>query len=463
MIYLILMLAGVLRLINLNQSLWLDEATQAILSRDSLNNIILHHGADFHPPLSYLLMHFWMMFNTSEIWLRLLSVVFGILSIWVLYKFLMRLFDKKIAIPASILLAVSPYHVYYSQEIRMYSELVFFALASMYFFQSLLKEHKFRVICGYVLSSTAMIYTHYDGFFLLAAQVAYLFFGGKGYIKKIWKYFAAIFLLWLPWIPQFLIQFRSGLNIDQYLPGWRQVLTISSYKSIPEILLKFTLGRVSLSGHLVIAIPVLLGVLLLLFQSIKNFKDKNLQLILTWFIIPLVLSWLFSFKIPLNQPFRLLYILPAFYILLSIGLQRLAKLRMFFLAALLIVSMSGLFFYYTNPINWREDWRNASQAVTKSLSANSVVLFAWPDPFPPYQWYANNAHGLGAVKIFPASKAEVEDSMKNLGKKNDIYFFEYLQQLSDPNKYIQQVLKEKGFKEDKVYNFNGVGFIDHYQ
>ena len=86
MIIPILIVALLLRLINLNQSLWLDEATQAILSQDSIKNILFNHSADFHPPLSYILMHFWIQVNTSEIWLRLFSVIFAILTIWITYK-----------------------------------------------------------------------------------------------------------------------------------------------------------------------------------------------------------------------------------------------------------------------------------------------------------------------------------------------------------------------------------------
>ena len=95
MIAVILTIALILRFVAVNQSLWLDEGTQALLSQDSLSNIIFQRGADIHPPLSYILMHFWLMIGTSEIWLRLLSVIFGISTIWIIYKFISEAFNKK--------------------------------------------------------------------------------------------------------------------------------------------------------------------------------------------------------------------------------------------------------------------------------------------------------------------------------------------------------------------------------
>src|SRR3989344_8831102 len=84
-IILILLLGLGLRLINLNQSFWLDEASQAQLSSLSLSQIWFSRPADFHPPLFYFLAHFWLQIGRSETWLRLLPVLFGVLTIYVIY------------------------------------------------------------------------------------------------------------------------------------------------------------------------------------------------------------------------------------------------------------------------------------------------------------------------------------------------------------------------------------------
>ena len=127
-LYLILGLGLVLRLLSLNQSLWLDEAILAnAVSRLSLTDLITQYmPTDFNPPLFYLFEWFWgRWFGFSEIALRFPSVIFGMVTVYLVY----RLGGK---LPA-LLLATSGLSIYYSQEARMYSlaalavKLAFFA------------------------------------------------------------------------------------------------------------------------------------------------------------------------------------------------------------------------------------------------------------------------------------------------------------------------------------------------
>lgn len=465
MIWFIILLGCTLRLINLNQSLWLDEATQVILSADSLTNIIFNHGADFHPPLSYVLMHFWLYFSSSEIWVRLLSVIFGLASIWMLYKFAIKVFNEKIALLSALLLAISPYHVYYSQEARMYSEATFFAVVSMFAFYNLLQKAKIINYLIYVLSTSALIYTHYDGLFLIAAQLTFLIFFKRNALKIFLKSLLLIVLLYLPWIPQLLVQLKGGTNIDNYLPGWRDVLSVSFYKAIPLTFFKFSFGRIDFDNtilYISIAAVTIFVFGLILYRGILEVKQNDRKIVILWFFLPVILAFLISFKIPINQPFRILYALPAYYILLALGIFSLNKFRKVFLFMIIGISISGLLLYYINPKYWREDWRGATELVLKNSSPDTQVIFAWPEAFSPYQYYGKNEAGLGVVKTFPAIQSEIERNLQIVEYKKEVYFFEYLQDLSDPNRFVQVVLKNKGFREIKVYNFNGVGFVYHY-
>ena len=73
---LILVLALSLRLVNLSQSFWLDEASQAMMSQKTISNIWYQRSGDFHPPLFYVLAHYWMQINKSESFLRLFCLIF---------------------------------------------------------------------------------------------------------------------------------------------------------------------------------------------------------------------------------------------------------------------------------------------------------------------------------------------------------------------------------------------------
>jgi len=125
---LILILALGLRLVNLGQSLWLDEASQATMSQKTISDIWYQRSGDFHPPLFYILTHYWMQINKSEAFLRLLPVTFGVVSVGLIY-----LINKKIGLLAAFFLAINPYHIYYSQEFRSYSMLAMLGILSMYF------------------------------------------------------------------------------------------------------------------------------------------------------------------------------------------------------------------------------------------------------------------------------------------------------------------------------------------
>jgi mannosyltransferase len=131
--------------------------------------------ADWHPPLYYWLLHYWVaLFGTSEVAVRSLSVLFGALAIPVIYLLGRRLFNEEAGLLAALILAFSTLNVQYSQEARMYSLMVLLALLSMYFFLRLLHKSNLAIAAGYVLATTLMLYTHIYGLFVLLAQNIYL-------------------------------------------------------------------------------------------------------------------------------------------------------------------------------------------------------------------------------------------------------------------------------------------------
>lgn len=439
MIWIILFLATLLRTVNLNQSLWLDEAAQVLMSQKSLYSIILERSGDFHPPLSYILYHYWMMFGTSEIWLRLLPIIFGVSTVFIIYKLSQKLFSEKIALISATLLATAPYHIYYSEEIRMYSMVAFLASLSMYF---LIINRRI----GYVLATSALLYTHYMGVFLVISQLLY---------KRNWQNLTLVSLLYLPWLPFLWNQLVSGVNANQYLPGWGKLLSLDPVKTLPLTFIKFGIGRINFDNlyvYGIVAVVVLTFIGWLLF---KAFKGKETQLIWFWLVVPIITAWLISFIIPMNQPFRLLFVLPAFYILLSVGILELGKYWRLGLLGIICISVFGLLVYWINPKFQREDWRTA----TRNIPTNAI--FAWPQPFDPYIWYGGE--GMGVVKYFPASQNEVTENLKNAKLGKVVYFFEYLQGLTDPQKIIQQELARLGYQLKETRDFRGVGFVDLYQ
>lgn len=460
MIWLILLLGFVLRVINLNQSLWLDEATQVILSSKSLYSIVFERNVDFHPPLSYIFYHFWMFFGHFEVWLRLLPVLFGIATIFVVYKLIGKIFDSKVALLSAFLLAIAPYHIYYSQEVRMYSMVTFFAAMSMYFFNFLKDGWKFRL--GYVLSSSALIYTHYGGLFLLVAQLLFILCYKRKVLGNFLQLILFLIISYIPWLPFFWEQLKNGVNIDQYLPGWRDVLGVATYKAIPLVFIKFSIGRISFENHLVYGLVFCLVVVifgLAFLRVLQKIKESNIKLIFFWLLIPVALAIIISIKIPLDQPFRLLYVLPAFYILIAIGILNSARFKRFLLAGVILISVFSLSIYYGNQRFWREDWKGAVRFVNNNHCSQCLSLFGWSEPFAPVQWYKIKMKGYGILDKFPAEEDSLKKKNLLLANIDKVFFFEYLQGLSDPKHLSEKWLQLNGFNLIEKYDFRGVGFV----
>ena len=143
MIVLILIAGLILRLFKLDQSLWLDEAINVTFVRNlNLKSLIFDYSVgDFHPPLYHILMRGWiLLFGTSEIAVRLPSVILGLATVYVTYLIAKKLFENKTALISATLIATSPLHIYYSQEARMYMLAAFFTSLSVYLFVSVFKK-----------------------------------------------------------------------------------------------------------------------------------------------------------------------------------------------------------------------------------------------------------------------------------------------------------------------------------
>ena len=124
-----------LRVIRLNEPLWYDETfTAAITGVDwsQLGDAII---ADVHPPVYYTMIKALQpIVGTSEISLRLPSLVFGLVSILMMYHLVYRLFNRAhvVALISAFILAILPAHIKYSTEARAYMLLMLSAQVMFY-------------------------------------------------------------------------------------------------------------------------------------------------------------------------------------------------------------------------------------------------------------------------------------------------------------------------------------------
>ncbi len=480
LISLVILFAAFWRLPLLTGSFWLDEAAQALESARPLSQQ-LQIRDDFQPPLLHLLVHFELMISRSEIWLRLWAAVLpGLLTIWLAYKIGEKLFDKKTGVLAAILLSTSSFHVFYSQELRPYSMPAFLGALSWYSLVLLFDQKKtnIKLLILFFISTAAGLYTSYLYPFLLLSQIGYVLCFQPKWRKEVLGAVTASSLTFLPWIPSFFGQLQAGQSLRQDLPGWQDVVSFNQLKSILLIFGKFSFGVLDLQTSLFFGLVTLIIVgaslflMLPYFKSLKSAEMKPVFLILFWFVVPVVLAWLVSFVVPVLQPKRVLYSLPAFYLLLSwlIGRSFFSNTRttrfvgITLAITLLITNFYSSISYFSNPKYQREDWKGMHAAILKKYPGPlSAAAFAFPAPFAPWQWYDDGKYPTYATGLLTTSSQEELPNAKELTKYRFILVFDYLRDLTDPQNKVLTQLQQYGYHEvDHLTPATPLGFVRVY-
>jgi uncharacterized membrane protein len=159
------------------QSLRLDEAQSLWQSGRSPLDILHVVGQDVHVPLYHLLLHFWRLFTGDTVGMaRLMSLVFYLASIPLLYLVGRLAYSRQVGLFAALLFTLSPFMNWYGSEIRMYTLFTFLVIANQYFFLRLLqKKESDHVWIGYAATALAGVYAHYFFFLNLGTQVLFFF------------------------------------------------------------------------------------------------------------------------------------------------------------------------------------------------------------------------------------------------------------------------------------------------
>lgn len=297
---LILLLGVSLRIYNLGANgLWLDES-EVVLSANSLPETILALKANpLYPFRSFLyktFIYYWKTFGTSEFILRLSSAIFGIFSIGGIYFLGKLIFNEKAGIFSALLLAISPFHIFYSQELRMYSIISFLGIVSIFFLWKALKDKSNFFWLGYIVTNVLNIYIQPMAFFLFIGEIIFFIIFIKRYkqILKKWVFSNSIIAILLGPVAMLLISGLKFLREDNllftYLFSW---IPVPSLKSILFTFKNFSIGyNVPLSTALIISA---IFFLLFLYGAIKAVnKKESLILSLICLFLPIILIFFIS-------------------------------------------------------------------------------------------------------------------------------------------------------------------------
>ncbi len=447
---LLLILASSLgiRMISSGQSLWLDEAISALAVKNNtfLELITKFSLGDTHPPLYYLILKAWTsIFGFTEVALRAPSVIFSVLTVYFTYKLGEFFGGKKMAILSSVLLAFAPLHVYYSQEARMYALTTLLVSMSFYFF---LKE-KWRYL------SVTLLFLGLSDYLPLLILVPFWIYV---FIKKNRESFfnlvnshilLLIFLLF--WLPVFIKQSSSSASYLASFPQWGEVLGGANIKELALIWIKFIAGRISFGNKFFYGLAILIPSFIVVIPLYKAFLNRGITLILwLWLVIPPNIFFIGSFFVPGFSYFRLLFILPSFYLLISWGVLK-TNYRKILSLSLVLINIALSLTYLLDNSFWREDWKGLVSFVEEKVKGDEVLLVSYSEPFAGYIWYSRKPY---LVRSFDQSDVK---------QKESLYTMDYLMDLTDPVRENYKKLENEGFANLEVYNFRNIGQLRYWK
>ncbi len=212
---------GVLSLGNMARwSIWFDEAYGVYLIRHSFAEVATFTAADVHPPLYYWLLKVWqMLFGSSELALRSLSMVMVAVAIVFMYLLVRKSFGKRVGAWTMLLLALSPMLIRYSEEARMYGmAMAIVAAATWVLVRATEKPSRHKLILYVILVSLGM-WTHYYTAIMWLAHWVWRYMTVRTTTAKktarafwtkewVWTHMLAV-ALFLPWLPHMVKQMAN--------------------------------------------------------------------------------------------------------------------------------------------------------------------------------------------------------------------------------------------------------------
>lgn len=464
MVILFTVIGLLLRLVGANQSFWLDEGASIEIARTGLASFMTKMATDFHPPLFYLLLKLWLPLAGHTEWLiRLPFILLSAATVPALYLLLRQIFIEKNQMAPRIgliFLAISPFHIYYSQELRMYSLNTLLTVLSWYFLILTQKRDRTKYYLLFTLANALNLYTFYGAFFNLAAQIIYILVTKKK-ILYLFSSLALSILCFLPWIPTLLKQLEVGGYLKTALPGWQILSGSLTLKALVLIPLKLYFGRISFSPKIIYyALSGITSLVYLLLGFWGAREKKSLGLVL-WALTPLVIAILISLKTPVLGYWRFLFILPSLIALSAVGLSRFSlSVGGVTFWLLVILTLIPLPIYYLGKENQREDWRGFSNFINKP---QTLVVLNYPYIFAPLKFYSPNADFFFTQSSLGHARSDLGSALSvPASGKTRIILMDYLSDLTDPQRSAQKQIEEMGFHQAQVTSFNNLGFVYVY-
>jgi len=354
--------ALVVGLIRLGRpSFWMDESLTALEIQWSYDRAL-----DGYYWLYYSIEKPWAaLAGSSEAALRFPSVLGTMVACALLVVLGRKLFDRRIALVAGVLLALNPFVVKWSQQARAYTLLLAVSVLAILLLLRALERGTRGAWALYGLAFSAVIIWHPPAGVVLAPTHLLLVSQRRERILPHGLVAAVVIMvLGVPWAAQIAMR-STGEGVAM---NW---LTFPT----PEVIARALLD---VSGAAGLGVLLALGGLWLLHRA--GDVDRALWLA-TWAFTPFVVALLISIARPIFLDRYLIVASPAFALLAAVALVGVGRRARVMLATALVAAVGvGLWQWYsTDEGNWRgEDWRSAVGTVLeRRADADAIVVVPW--------------------------------------------------------------------------------------
>jgi mannosyltransferase len=416
-ILLVLLLGYALRVYRAGaQELRGDEAFGFFYSQDGYGQIIANTLAleEPHPVLSYFVYKPWVAAaGTSEFSLRFASALFSVAAVALLFRLAVEVkLPARIALVSALLLAVSPYAIWHSQDARMYGMSMALTLGSTVL--AVIWLHNPRLLTGatYIAVSLLALHTHYFAAFIVLAQSLFVIsqlLTRRLAMQTVWGWGLMQLVLWLLYAP-WLLRARGVLtgyegNVDSPALVEGLVRSLSVFAVGETVPLSQKPLWAGLAGAAVILGAMALG---------SSVRYRPAAWLFGFYLaVPVLAAWYGAQNRPIFDERYLAAAAPPFYALVAASLLPVRQYKYrglpawhtgmsgvvgaILIGGLLTGAALSLDRYYSDPVYSKtRGWRQLADTLhrlTACLPADEVTLVQnYPDPTLWYYFTGASSH-----------------------------------------------------------------------
>ncbi len=454
----ILILAAALRLgaALIYGDMWADELFHVVYSQESnWTQFWYLMTLETNPPLYTLFLKFWLsIFPATELSFRMTNVVLGTGSVFALYIFAKKLFNKKIALISALVLALYPYHLFMSATIRTYVLLIFLTILSSYYFYTYFieKNTQKKYLLLYILTTTLLLYSHLTALGVIVTHVIILLYT-KQTLKQWFLYMLIPLSAYSTWfIPSMSFKFSASFGTSWFF-------LLNDFDHFFYLMQSLFTGPTHII-HTILTISLFfVGLIYVIYK--KN-SDKNFILITLFFFIPFVIALgmqLFNIKffaitipwIALLSGYMLGQIKP-YYRTILITLICIPAIIPFFTSYFPLHSWDSINEYIKNNTHDKKQI-----ILNDDLSMMHEIDYYYTGHIPVLHFYTINQYATLDEKyirenyfvyIRPTSEIQTWIQQNNLNKYDELFIL----QTKPEQIHLDEMLHDLGWKTHDIFN-----------